>query len=106
MEKFQNRVDLDEHLIDFFEYLLPRLFPNWWVGYEYMSQLMNLQGAMTYPDIETVLDQHKGKSALGLGEADPDLAVHEEAVVQICDPFPHTTRAPIDVCVLLPLSVG
>lgn len=40
MEKFQNRVDLDEHLIDFFEYLLPRLFPNWWVGYEYMSHLM------------------------------------------------------------------
>lgn len=28
MEKFQNSTDVGEHRVDFFEYLLPRLFPS------------------------------------------------------------------------------
>lgn len=38
-----------------------------------------------YPDIEALFNQHKRQRPFRLGETDPHLAVHEQAMVQVDD---------------------
>ena len=48
---------------------------------------------VTYPDVEAELDQLERQASLLVRQANPNLRVHQQAVVQIDDPFPETRRS-------------
>lgn len=56
----------------------------------------------THPDIESLLDQHKRQRSLLVREAHPDLAVHQQAMVQVQDALLDTLWSAVDSCILLP----
>lgn len=60
-------------------------------------------GPSTHPDIETALDQLKWETTLLVRQADPDLGVHEESVVEIHDPLLDAPRSAVDLLPLLSL---
>jgi hypothetical protein len=60
----------------------------------------------TYPNVKAPLDQDKRQRALLVGEADPDFAVHQQAVVQVHDALLDALRSAVDPGVLLALPPG
>jgi hypothetical protein len=56
---------------------------------------------VTYPDIKPLLDQDEGQGPLLVGQADPHLAVHQQAMVQVDDTLLDALRAGVDLGVLL-----
>lgn len=63
---------------------------------------MNRVGKMpTYPNIETPFHQLKWQTSLLVSHANPDLRVHQQAMMQICDPLLDTRRAVVDWLPLL-----
>lgn len=66
--------------MDFLEYLLPRLFPN----YERVSgsESRNISNKPpTYPDIESPFHQLKRQASLLVCETNPDFGVHQKTVM-------------------------
>jgi hypothetical protein len=72
----------------------------------YCPRTSNLCRRVTHPDVEATFDQHKRQAALGIGKTDPDLAVHEKAVVHVNDLLLQAVRATVDPQVLLALAPG
>lgn len=60
----------------------------------------------SYPNVETLVYQDKRQGPLGVGEADPDLAVHQKPMVQVDDSLLDAARTRIDLCVLLAALPG
>ena len=56
---------------------------------------------MTNPDVKTALHQLKWEASLFVRQADPDLRVHEETVMQINDAFLDARRPVVDLLSLL-----
>ncbi len=75
----------------------------WSVSSTLLSPHLKLQ---TYPDVKAPLNQDKRKSALLIGEADPHLAVHQQAMVQVHDALLDALRSAVDPGVLLALPPG
>lgn len=56
---------------------------------------------VTNPDVETALYQLKGQAPLLVGKTDPDLGVHEQAMVHIDDALLDACRPVVDLLPLL-----
>jgi hypothetical protein len=52
IEKFQNGRSVGEQLIDFFEYLFPRLFPSYIVM---SAEIPHVEYLLAYPDVKAVV---------------------------------------------------
>lgn len=57
----------------------------------------------TDPDIIALLDEHKRKTSLLIGQADPNLGVHEQPMVKVQDLLHQTSRSAVDLLFLLAL---
>ena len=99
IEKSQNLLLVAEQWTAFFEYLFPRLLPN----YKMVSQKEGIEKGLTYPDVVSKLHQVKCKTALRICNTDPYFAVHEETVMKIYDWLLYASFRRVDSSVLLTL---
>lgn len=63
----------------FFEYLLPRLLPNYGEGR--LGRVVCVRSAdmmNTHPDVISLLGQDERNATFFVGEADPDFAIHQK----------------------------
>lgn len=88
--------------MDFLEYLLPRLFPNCECK-RFVCDGASAIGYVTYPDIKPLLDQDKRQGPLLVRQANPHLAVHQQAMVQVYHPLLEALGPGIDPGVLFSL---
>lgn len=58
----------------------------------------------TYPDVIALLDKHKRQTSLLFSQADPNLAIHHQAMMQIRDFLLDTVRSTVDALVFLSSS--
>ena len=58
----------------------------------------------THPDIESTLHQHKRQASLGVSQANPHLAVHEQAMVHVDHPLPLAVRSRIYTVIFFTLA--
>lgn len=58
-------------------------------------------GRSAHPNVITLLDKNKGKTSLRIGQADPDLRVHEQAMVEVHDLLLDAPRSAVDFLALL-----
>ncbi len=78
MEKFQNPTEVGERVVDFFEYLLPRLFPSCKLSVLFLLGTKSRHKDSTHPDIVAPLHQLEREISLLLGQTDPNVTVHHE----------------------------
>ena len=60
----------------------------------------------TYPNIKAALNEDKGQAPLLVRETDPNLAVHQQTVVEVDNALLDAVRPSIDLCILLAFSVS
>lgn len=58
------------------------------------------------PDVVTVLNKLEGQTALFFAEADPDFAVHHQAVMQVDNFLLDAILAAVDLTILFALAAG
>ncbi len=79
IEKFQNSVEVGEWSVDFFEYLFPRLLPN----YIILGSAFFQSGQYSYPNVKASLHKHEWQTPLFLCHAYPYFTIHEQSVVEV-----------------------
>lgn len=80
---------------------MPRLLPSYTDSQQRRAQVIARRN--TDPNIIALLDEHKRKTSLLIGQADPHLGVHEQSMVQVQDLLLQTSRSAVNLLFLLAL---
>lgn len=63
-------------------------------------------GSRAYPDIKAMLDQDEWETSFFIGLADPDLAIHQEPMMEVHDALLQTRRPVVHLDILFALFPG